>query len=379
MSSRYSRPVRPPAAPDMYTSGEGGELVATLPVPVAPAAADHRVIYSVEVPNIRGGDVLDVDAGFEVTSELAINVMLGSYLLLCTNAGDVQGAAGSVELTDPRTENFHRDREHHLDRVVTGRYLATTDLGTKRVNLVGYSGSQAAVGGETIVVEPGYGRVNVLRSPARSAAAVGAVPGAPVGLSGAGAATRYVGGTASGAPTSGSFLVGDFVVDQTGTVRVCVAAGSPGTWVPAGNPGDSGVGLYRSVLADTTFTLAAAMVQIGATLVIPDPAGAVSVDVEILGTWELQVSASARQHWFHSEVGISFDAGGTWDTGQEQKASLQETGNATTQINSAPIANSHTKVGTPTGAIHVRVRGKQSLGVTGGGRAERIVVRARVY
>jgi hypothetical protein len=52
----------------------------------------------------------------------------------------------------------------------------------------------------------------------------------PGGLPGATAATRYVGGTASGAPGSGTFAVGDFVIDQTGLVWICTVAGSPGTW-----------------------------------------------------------------------------------------------------------------------------------------------------
>ena len=52
------------------------------------------------------------------------------------------------------------------------------------------------------------------------------------GLNGATAASRYVGGTTSGAPTSGTFLVGDFVVDQTATIWVCIVAGTPGTWSP---------------------------------------------------------------------------------------------------------------------------------------------------
>jgi len=50
------------------------------------------------------------------------------------------------------------------------------------------------------------------------------------GLIGAQTAVRYVGGTVNGAPTAGTFQVGDFVIDQTATVWVCTAAGSPGTW-----------------------------------------------------------------------------------------------------------------------------------------------------
>ena len=54
--------------------------------------------------------------------------------------------------------------------------------------------------------------------------------GRPMSLTGATAASRYVGATASGAPTSGTFAIGDFVIDQTGIVWVCIVAGTPGIW-----------------------------------------------------------------------------------------------------------------------------------------------------
>lgn len=54
------------------------------------------------------------------------------------------------------------------------------------------------------------------------------------GLTGAVSATRYVGGTATVAPTTGTFAVGDFVVSQNGKMWVCTSAGTPGTWVQVG-------------------------------------------------------------------------------------------------------------------------------------------------
>lgn len=57
------------------------------------------------------------------------------------------------------------------------------------------------------------------------------ITGQPLGLAGAVAPTRYVGGTTGGAPVTGTFAVGDFVIDETGAVIVCTVAGSPGTWV----------------------------------------------------------------------------------------------------------------------------------------------------
>lgn len=54
-------------------------------------------------------------------------------------------------------------------------------------------------------------------------------------LPGATAATRYVGATTSGAPVSGTFAVGDFLVDQSGSTYVCTTAGTPGTWTKTGS------------------------------------------------------------------------------------------------------------------------------------------------
>lgn len=53
---------------------------------------------------------------------------------------------------------------------------------------------------------------------------------APTGLTGATAASRYAGATASGSPASGTFVTGDYVIAQNGAAFVCTAGGTPGTW-----------------------------------------------------------------------------------------------------------------------------------------------------
>jgi uncharacterized protein with putative carbohydrate binding module len=58
--------------------------------------------------------------------------------------------------------------------------------------------------------------------------------GKPQGLTGAVQATNFVGATTSGAPVSGTFAVGDYIIDRTGKIWVCTVAGSPGTWVAVG-------------------------------------------------------------------------------------------------------------------------------------------------
>lgn len=50
------------------------------------------------------------------------------------------------------------------------------------------------------------------------------------GLTGATGPSRYVGGTTGGSPVTGTFAVGDFVIDHAGKFWVCTGAGTPGTW-----------------------------------------------------------------------------------------------------------------------------------------------------
>jgi hypothetical protein len=77
--------------------------------------------------------------------------------------------------------------------------------------------------------------------------------GFPLGLPGATAATRYVGATATGAPASGTFAVGDFAVAQDGSLYICTAAGSPGTWTAVsgggGAPTPAGVLRFPAITA----------------------------------------------------------------------------------------------------------------------------------
>jgi hypothetical protein len=72
------------------------------------------------------------------------------------------------------------------------------------------------------------------------------------GLPGATAASRHAGATVSGAPTTGTFAVGDFIVDQSGKFWVCTTAGTPGTW---GSVGGSSALTYLEtfITADVSF------------------------------------------------------------------------------------------------------------------------------
>ena len=63
-----------------------------------------------------------------------------------------------------------------------------------------------------------------------------------VGLTGAVSATRYVGGTTTGAPTTGTFLAGDWIITLDGRMWVCTTGGTPGTWQQPSPPPDTVAG-----------------------------------------------------------------------------------------------------------------------------------------
>lgn len=59
---------------------------------------------------------------------------------------------------------------------------------------------------------------------------------AVTGSTGAQAASRWMGGTAAGPPTSGTFAAGDVVPAQNGAIWVCTTGGTPGVWATAPVP-----------------------------------------------------------------------------------------------------------------------------------------------
>lgn len=97
----------------------------------------------------------------------------------------------------------------------------------------------------------------------------------PPAMTGATAATRYVGGTTSGAPVTGTFAVGDFVIAQDGWVWVCTGPGTPGTWASASNKSRGVIAraIRTTAPANTGATASATAVRLLSLTAIPVIAG----------------------------------------------------------------------------------------------------------
>ena len=186
------------------------------------------------------------------------------------------------------------------------------------------------------------------------------------GLTGSTASSRYVGATANGAPIAGDYLLGDFVIDQTGSLWICTTSGTPGTWAQLGanqypGPPVSGVsgaspitstgGTIPSIGLDTTAALAQTNTITGTVLVASGITGATAASrhagatvagaplsgtfakgdfvVDQTGSIWICTTSGTPGNWV--QLG-AVAAGGSPVTGVSAASPLQSTGGTTPQV-----------------------------------------------
>lgn len=118
--------------------------------------------------------------------------------------------------------------------------------------------------------------------------------------------TRYVGGTISGAPTTGAHLAGDFVIAQNGKVWICTADGTPGTWADAG----ASSAPSNMVTTDTTQEITGQKI-FGAPLAADDGITTTSIDVETIVFTDTVMGPTFRPTGFAGSTQASRYVGGT--------------------------------------------------------------------
>lgn len=154
------------------------------------------------------------------------------------------------------------------------------------------------------------------------------------GLTGAVAASRYVGATVSGAPVSGTFLVGDFIIDQSAKVWICTVAGTPGTWVSA-----SGTSGALTVISRTVLAAPAASVDLTSI-----PATYENLILEVMGIGTAAANSVVGRVRFNGDSAANYDS----QYGQAQGSSNFQASRAATAIQDSfflPAANSTPAVG----------------------------------
>lgn len=189
---------------------DGTYFQLTNPVAHAVNVTANRLVVSDGSGNMSASSVTDTEAGYLSGVTSAIQTQLSAK-------------AAASDLTSHLAESATQEQAGHV-KIAAAPVAEQTPAALISNPLDGASQSIAGPLAPTILV--------------------------PSGLTGAVAASRYVGATASGAPASGTFAVGDFVIDQTGKIWVCTVAGTPGTW-------GSGAQTTKDTFSDTTTTIAA--------------------------------------------------------------------------------------------------------------------------
>lgn len=214
------------------TSGwpTGGAAGAFLVVIDAGSSSEEKVLCSAQTGGNVG--VASGGRGFDGTSQFLHNA-----------GAPVEHVVGAVEIDDANAHIYDTTRDdpsHSKYPLVSGARPFTGLQGFNAgINVTGPTGLTGAVtvtGNETV------------------SGTSAAVSYAAAGLTGAVNASRYAGATAGGAPTTGTFAVGDFVIDRTGAIWICTAAGSPGTWVAPAAPNKSPQGWMAGAIGPSIQT-----------------------------------------------------------------------------------------------------------------------------
>jgi hypothetical protein len=162
----------------------------------------------------------------------------------------------------------------------------------------------------------------------RSAAGILSVGSAlsVTGLTGATSASRLIGATASGAPASGTFAIGDVNIDQTGTLEICTSAGSPGNWAALlgaySFPTLSQLGILAQNYPNLLASVASAALTSGLIYLLRINLSGASITVTnvLLGVYTAGSSLTLNECWCGlydnngNEIGISANQSSNWTT-----------------------------------------------------------------
>lgn len=147
---------------DHYATPANGELIGKL---VLGTQKKYRfsTLYSLKLPELRKGDVVQAHAQFEVTNDLRVPVSIAHAMLV--------HAKKTIVKDDPTQSKDRRLCEyagewltpemHHGFRTLMGSFAATAD-GDAWVSVVIYSVANEELAGRTLTVEKNYGGLRAI-------------------------------------------------------------------------------------------------------------------------------------------------------------------------------------------------------------------------
>ena len=137
-----------------HNSGNMSEMVSSLPLTIP---YQFRVLYSVALPDLKAGDLVEAYVTFEVSNNTTWNVvMCGRYISLADTISQTNG----LRLSEAATMNVSLDMHHDIHHDFAS-WIVPNDMSGKRINAVIYAARTGEDGTQFLDVEQGYGRLFV--------------------------------------------------------------------------------------------------------------------------------------------------------------------------------------------------------------------------
>jgi hypothetical protein len=146
---------------DHFTTGPNAELVPSI-TRVKQRPYKVTTLYSLKLPDLKTGDVIQAHCQFEVTNDLGFNVMLAHAMLVHrkeTVVMDGERPEGQI-ICEYAGENVTPDM-HHAFRTLAGSFAATAD-GDTWLSVLIYAASDSPKPGDILKVETGYGGLRAI-------------------------------------------------------------------------------------------------------------------------------------------------------------------------------------------------------------------------
>lgn len=153
--------VQAPPATEVTTSvldtGPSAELVSS--VPITATGSSQSVIYSLPIATMDAGEILRATGNLEVTNNYSYDVTDSMQLILAEKQTDTSGT-----VITPWASSQHTKNMLHWTFPFTGVYRTPTATNSpKYLNLILKASSPSAKSGNTLIVQPNFGRMTATR------------------------------------------------------------------------------------------------------------------------------------------------------------------------------------------------------------------------
>ncbi|MET0304813.1 MAG: LamG-like jellyroll fold domain-containing protein [Solirubrobacterales bacterium] len=151
--------IQPPSPSEVTTSvldtGPSSEKVSSVPIT---ASGTETAVYSLAVPSLKANEVLRATGNLEMTNTHTYDVTDSVRLVLGSSATDATGT-----VVTPWTSFQHTKDILHWTFPINGLYHSPSNSGTQYLKAVVKASSASAKAGDTLTVQPNFGRLGVTR------------------------------------------------------------------------------------------------------------------------------------------------------------------------------------------------------------------------